>query len=236
VEGALQDHSDLQQHAPSQPPRHEGSLEFDIHYALSCGISATGKHLKLTWKSMLIFILVHQAIDDFIFGLGKKEMNVDKRHKIAALTLHEEEWTQVRLFCNILQVHPMFKIHLIYIITDTPSTGDSMQTMPNRHSLRPRYRHFSMHCQRSRNFMPRGRRLLPSLVTRVLPRLLLLGWRSSTATTSEVPSQMRILWQWVGILFLSFCRRLLTFVLQCSIPPRRCRISTSTGLPTWSLM
>jgi hypothetical protein len=44
---------------------------------------------------MLIFILVHQAIDDFIFGLGKKETNVDKRRKIAVLTLHEEEWTRV---------------------------------------------------------------------------------------------------------------------------------------------
>ena len=86
---------------------------------------------------MLIFILVHQAINDFVLGLGKKETNVDKQCKIAVLTLHKEEWTQVRLFCNILQVCPTFEIHLIYIITDTPSTGDSMQTMPNRHSLWP---------------------------------------------------------------------------------------------------
>ena len=38
-------------------------------------------------------------------GLGLKESNLEKRRKISSLTLHDEEWTRVRLFCNILQVH-----------------------------------------------------------------------------------------------------------------------------------
>jgi hypothetical protein len=29
------------------------------------------------------------------WGWGLKEMNAEKRHKLAALALHEEEWTQV---------------------------------------------------------------------------------------------------------------------------------------------
>jgi hypothetical protein len=45
-----------------------------------------------------------QAVDEFVLGLGAKETNLDKRRKIAALVLHEEEWTQVCLFCNLLQV------------------------------------------------------------------------------------------------------------------------------------
>lgn len=45
-----------------------------------------------------------QAVDEFILELGLKESNAEKRRKITALALHEDEWTRVRLFCNILQV------------------------------------------------------------------------------------------------------------------------------------
>jgi hypothetical protein len=53
-----------------------------------------------------------QAVDQFILELGLKESNSDKRRKITALALHEEEWTRVRLFCNILQVRLMIVIIL----------------------------------------------------------------------------------------------------------------------------
>jgi hypothetical protein len=53
-----------------------------------------------------------QAVDEFILELGLKESNAEKRRKITALALHEEEWTRVRLFCNILQVH--FVIIILY--------------------------------------------------------------------------------------------------------------------------
>ena len=48
--------------------------------------------------------MLHQAVDKFIVGLGVKEVNADKQHKISAHALHDEEWTRVCLFCNILQV------------------------------------------------------------------------------------------------------------------------------------
>jgi uncharacterized protein (DUF2384 family) len=44
-----------------------------------------------------------QSVDEFIYGLGLKEANADKRRKTSALVLSEEEWTRVCLFCNILR-------------------------------------------------------------------------------------------------------------------------------------
>jgi hypothetical protein len=49
-----------------------------------------------------------QAVDEFIYELSYKENNLKKRHKIAVLTLNEGEWMRVHLFCNILQVSPLF--------------------------------------------------------------------------------------------------------------------------------
>jgi hypothetical protein len=54
--------------------------------------------------SVLTGCAVAQAIDAFILDLGLKETNTEKRRKITALALDEEEWTRVRLFCNVLQV------------------------------------------------------------------------------------------------------------------------------------
>ena len=51
--------------------------------------------------------MVAQAIDDFIFELGQKESNAKKCRKINALSMDNEEWMRVRLFCNILQVSIM---------------------------------------------------------------------------------------------------------------------------------
>jgi len=43
-------------------------------------------------------------VNDFVYELGLKETNMEKRRKIADLTLSEEEWDHVRLFCNLLAV------------------------------------------------------------------------------------------------------------------------------------
>ncbi|KAF8260751.1 hypothetical protein EI94DRAFT_1811296 [Lactarius quietus] len=63
--------------------------------------------MKVLWSSTYV-MLQHahswqQSIDEFILVLGLKEANTDKQHKISTLTLSEEEWTWVHLFCNILQ-------------------------------------------------------------------------------------------------------------------------------------
>jgi hypothetical protein len=47
---------------------------------------------------------VLQAVDKFVHDLRLEETNNEKRRELAALALDEEEWTSVRLFCNILQV------------------------------------------------------------------------------------------------------------------------------------
>ena len=48
--------------------------------------------------------LCQEAVDEFILELGLKESSCEKRRKITSLALNSEEWTWVRLFCNILQV------------------------------------------------------------------------------------------------------------------------------------
>jgi ABC-type cobalamin transport system ATPase subunit len=47
---------------------------------------------------------IGQAIDEFVLELGLKESNSEKQRKITSLALTSEEWSRVRLFCNILQV------------------------------------------------------------------------------------------------------------------------------------
>jgi hypothetical protein len=44
------------------------------------------------------------VVDEFIYKLGCKETNAEKRRKLTSLALNEDEWMRVRLFCNILQV------------------------------------------------------------------------------------------------------------------------------------
>ena len=55
-----------------------------------------------------------QAVDEFIYELGLKESNIEKRRKIDSLALHEDEWTRVRLFCNLLQVSSVIYIFEYY--------------------------------------------------------------------------------------------------------------------------
>jgi len=45
-----------------------------------------------------------KCLDDFVYELSMKETNAEKRRKLGDLTLTEEEWDRVRLFCNLLQV------------------------------------------------------------------------------------------------------------------------------------
>lgn len=43
-------------------------------------------------------------MSDFVYDLGLKEDNLEKRRKIDALRLNEEEWDRVGLFCDLLGV------------------------------------------------------------------------------------------------------------------------------------
>ena len=172
--------------------------------------------------------MLHQAVNEFILGLGVKEVNADKRRKISALALHDKEWTHIRLFCNILQVC----VYSIYVrrllIVDAPLTGDSTQTMPNRHSLQHRHRPYRTCSLPWRNYTHHGRRPLRRPATSLSFQHSLLGWRSSTLITSAVQSWTRTLWPWVAY-FSPHVRYSLILVSQFSTLLRRCLISASTG-------
>ena len=143
--------------------------------------------------NLLTSTVLHQAVDEFILRLG---VNADKQRKISALALHDEEWTHICLFCNILQVC-VYSVHIQrLLIVDAPLTGDSMQTMPNRHSLQHRHQPYRTCSLPWRNYMHHGRRPLQRPTTSLSFQRSLLAWRSSTLITSAVQSQTRTLWPW----------------------------------------
>ncbi|KAF9553128.1 hypothetical protein CPC08DRAFT_244830 [Agrocybe pediades] len=62
--------------------------------------------MKVRWSSTYIMLdraeSRRTAMDDFIFKLAMKETNVEKRRKISALQLSDEEWKRVTQFLNLL--------------------------------------------------------------------------------------------------------------------------------------
>ena len=50
--------------------------------------------------------LAVQAINKFLLELRLKESSSEKRRKLNELSLNDEEWERVSLFCNLLQVSP----------------------------------------------------------------------------------------------------------------------------------
>jgi hypothetical protein len=157
--------------------------------------------MKVRWSSTYVMLCRAEsrraAINEFIVELGANETNPGKRLKITALRLHDDEWTRVRLFCNLLQVRALHIYFTNIPMTCILPTGNSTPTMPNKPSLRPPGQPFNILFPPSKGFMRCGRRRRPRSVTQASPRHLMLGWRSSTHTTSGAPSRMRILWPWV---------------------------------------
>ena len=117
-------------------------------------------------------------VDEFILGLGVKEVSADKQGKISALALHDKEWTRVWLFCNILQVCVQSNYVYWLLIVNATQAGDSMQTMPSRHSLQHQHQCYSMCFHPLRSCTHHGRRLLQRPITRPSFWHSLLGWRS----------------------------------------------------------
>lgn len=62
---------------------------------------------EVRWSSTFVMLIRaesrRQAVDEFVGELILREADTEKRRKLVALTLDEEEWTRVRLLCNILQ-------------------------------------------------------------------------------------------------------------------------------------
>jgi len=57
-----------------------------------------------------------QFLDDFVYELSMRETNAEKRRKIGDLTLTDDEWDRVRLFCNLLQVSSTGTINLLFFL------------------------------------------------------------------------------------------------------------------------
>ena len=90
----------------------------------------------------LQYFTVLKAVDEFICELRLRETNPDKRRKIAALALDEDEWTRVRLFSNILQVclYTFLSIgHIMYIPqhADNSQHAFSASSRPTLHNTLP---------------------------------------------------------------------------------------------------
>ena len=95
--------------------------------------------LSLAIKWVIFFCLraslnifdIFQAVNKFICELRLREMNPEKWCKIAVLALDEEEWMQVHLFSNILQV---CLFHILYFPPNSRSFF-SMLTTPSVKNL-----------------------------------------------------------------------------------------------------
>ncbi|KJA18309.1 hypothetical protein HYPSUDRAFT_69968 [Hypholoma sublateritium FD-334 SS-4] len=62
--------------------------------------------MKVRWSSTYIMLCRAESrmesVNRFVSDMSKKEKNLDKKKKIDAMELSEEEWTRVGLFCNLL--------------------------------------------------------------------------------------------------------------------------------------
>ena len=52
----------------------------------------------------LLTIHIYQSVNTFVYEMGYKEENVEKRQKIDALTLSDAEWKHVEVFEKLLNV------------------------------------------------------------------------------------------------------------------------------------
>ena len=169
AEGSLQEHpGSLWRHSHELTPWHESLLELHLCDVVLCWVPTPGKYFSLFYINSDIYFIL-QAVDEFVLSLAHKEPNAEKWHKLSALSLHDDKWTCVRLFCNILQVCDLMSQQ--ENDTDTIQMaigGDSMWMTPNKCFLRPWHQCCTMHSLPSRRCTDIGRNWPPSRVTRHL--------------------------------------------------------------------
>ena len=69
-----------------------------------------------------------QFVDDFMYKLSMWETNAEKHHKIGDLTLMDDEWDRVWLFCNLLQVYStVTSVSLLLIFFSLQHADDAQQ-------------------------------------------------------------------------------------------------------------
>ena len=62
---------------------------------------------------LILTSAIAQVINEFVLELGLKENSSEKWQKMASLALNTDEWTRVRLFCNILVKNPTTVFYLL---------------------------------------------------------------------------------------------------------------------------
>jgi len=121
-----------------------------------------------------------------------KESNAEKRRRLGDLTLSEEEWTNVRLFNNLLDVC----IHgWVYC---SSLNHCSMPIEPSKHSRLLLVLPFIEPFLLLKPCMPSGTRLHQSLDTIPLYQRYRPEWKNSMSTTREQQHPMPTLLPWVS--------------------------------------
>ena len=141
-----------------------------------------------------------QPINKFHLELRLKETSAEKLRKPSMLSLDDEEWEHVSLFCNLLQVGLTVTASMFLVVEVlTIHICSSTRMMPSKHFLLPRFRHFKMHSPHWRRCTPHGKKPPLNLDIPLLYQHSLREWTSSTLTTSVLLHPMLTLWPWVFI-------------------------------------
>jgi hypothetical protein len=134
-----------------------------------------------------------QYVDDFVYELSMRETNAEKRRKIGDLTLTNDEWDRIRLFCNLLQVCSTVNFVLLLLIF----LSYSMPMTRSKHFPLVHNPRSTMLFQPSKHCMLLGRVHQKNHNMHHLCRHSRRRWRSLMSITRERLNPMRILLQWV---------------------------------------
>lgn len=72
-------------------------------------------------------IHIYQSVTTFVYEMGYKEENVEKRRKIDALSLSDAEWGRVEVFEKLLNVRISFLSKILYILFQRQTADKAQQ-------------------------------------------------------------------------------------------------------------
>lgn len=82
-------------------------MVIDICNVGACRSAARGKYSNVDVRFAFI-VDDWQYINTFIYEMGLKESNLEKRKKIGELELRDSEWERVKLFLDLLAVSSIY--------------------------------------------------------------------------------------------------------------------------------
>lgn len=174
--------------------RHEGSLELNVCHVIQGRVSYEGRFPYYLAKRATD-ISFFQAINQFVYELGLREKNLEKRRKLDHLVLTDEEWTRVGLFCNLLGVSKLFIcrgcfIYYLFSFSMPMKRSRLFQLIRHRPSITP--------FLRLNPCTLRGRRPQINPSMQPLCQHCNRVWRNLTTIIRSQPPRMPTLWLWVS--------------------------------------